>query len=96
MWASRPSPRAPGSPGAAGGHASRGEGSPARCGRSPSANLVAIVWLWVGGGNVSRLHSTGDVLTSLARLTGLLGSYSALLQVCLLARIPWLERLAGI
>jgi hypothetical protein len=29
------------------------------------------------------------------RLTGLLAAYAALLQVVLLARLPWLERLVG-
>src|SRR4051794_32321860 len=61
-----------------------------------AANLVAIVWLWYHGGNVVGVEKTGDVLTSAARLTGLLGSYSALLQVLLLARIPWLERQVGL
>jgi predicted ferric reductase len=58
------------------------------------ANAVAIVWLWVHGGNLT-LRSSGDVLTSVARLTGLLSAYLALLQVILLARVPALERLVG-
>jgi predicted ferric reductase len=60
-----------------------------------AANAAAIVWLWVHGGNVTDVHSTGDALVSAARITGLLAAYSALLQVLLLARLPWLERLAG-
>jgi len=58
-------------------------------------NAAAIVWLWWHGGNVTKVHSTGDLLTSIARITGLLGAYLALLQVVLLARLPWLERLVG-
>ena len=58
-------------------------------------NVGAIVWLWVHGGNVTKVHSTGDLLTSGARLTGLLSAYLALIQVVLLARLPWLERLVG-
>src|SRR4051812_39855665 len=58
-------------------------------------NAAAIVWLWWHGGNVTDIHDSGELLTSLARLTGLLGAYSALLQVLLLARIPALERLVG-
>ena len=61
---------------------------------SPPTWLL-IVWLWAHGGNVTRVHGTGDVLTSIARLTGLLGAFSALLQVLLLARIPWIEREVG-
>jgi predicted ferric reductase len=49
----------------------------------------------VHGGNVSDVHNTGELLTSLGRLTGLLAAYLALLQVVLLARIRPLERLVG-
>src|SRR5690242_14826622 len=59
------------------------------------ANAVAIVWLWVAGKNVSGVHGWGDLWTSVGRLAGLLGAYLALVQVLLLARLPWLERLRG-
>src|SRR5438067_245022 len=58
-------------------------------------NAAAIVWLWYHGGNVTGVHSQGELLTSIARITGLLGAYSALLQVLLLARLAPLERLVG-
>jgi predicted ferric reductase len=58
-------------------------------------NAVAIVWLWYHGGNVTAVHSTGAFLTSIARITGLLGAYLALVQVLLLSRLPALERLTG-
>jgi predicted ferric reductase len=58
-------------------------------------NAVAITWLWWHGGNVVGLRSTGDVLTSIGRLTGLQSAYLALIQVVLLARIPALERVVG-
>ena len=57
-------------------------------------NAAAIVWLWIHGGNLTT-RSSGDVLTSIARITGLLAAYLALVQVILLARLPVLERLAG-
>jgi predicted ferric reductase len=60
-----------------------------------AGNAVALVWLWVHGGNVTHLRSAGAVLTSIGRITGLLGAYLALIQVVLLARLPWLERLYG-
>ena len=59
------------------------------------ANVVLILWLWIHGGNLSHLHGTGEVLTSAARLTGLLAAYLALIQVLLLARLAWVERLVG-
>src|SRR4051794_31161459 len=57
-------------------------------------NAAGIVWLWAQGGNLTTA-SSGDVLTSVARITGLLGAYLALIQVVLLARIPLLERAVG-
>ena len=59
-----------------------------------ATNAALICWLWVHGGNLHP-NSTGDLLTSIARLTGLLGAYAALVQVLLLARLPWLERASG-
>ena len=58
-------------------------------------NVGIVVWLWYHGGNVTHVRTTGDLLTSIARITGLLGSLLALVQVVLLARLPWLERLVG-
>jgi predicted ferric reductase len=60
-----------------------------------AGNAAVIVWLWVHGGNLTD-KSTGDVLTSVGRLTGLLGAYLALLEVILLARLPVLERAFGL
>jgi predicted ferric reductase len=64
-------------------------------GLAVAANVALIVWLWWDGGNVTHVRTTGDFLVSIARLTGLLGAFSALLQVLLLARIPWIERPVG-
>jgi predicted ferric reductase len=58
-------------------------------------NAAAIVFLWVEHGNITTVHTAGEALTSAARLTGLLSAYLALIQVVLLARLPWLERLVG-
>jgi predicted ferric reductase len=58
-------------------------------------NAVVIVLLWLGGGGVSSVHTAGDAFTSIGRLTGLLAAYLALIEVVLLARIPWVERLVG-
>jgi predicted ferric reductase len=57
-------------------------------------NAAAIFWLWANGGNLSG-RTTGEALTSVARITGLLSAYMALIQVVLLARLPALERLVG-
>jgi predicted ferric reductase len=48
-----------------------------------AANAAAVVALWVHGGG---LHA--DALTSLGRLTGLLGAYLALVELLVLSRGP--------
>jgi predicted ferric reductase len=58
-------------------------------------NAAVLVWLWIHGGNL-HAKSSGDVLTSIARITGLFSAYLALIQVILLARVPALERLVGL
>ncbi len=58
-------------------------------------NAAFMVWLWYDGGNVTGVDDFAELVTSLARLTGFLGAYLALVQVLLLARIPWLDRLVG-
>jgi predicted ferric reductase len=61
-------------------------------------NAAGIVWLWFDGppdGNLAGIDDFAELVTSLARLTGFLGAYLALVQVLLLARIPWLDRLVG-
>ena len=60
-----------------------------------AANAAVIVWLWIDGGNLGA-KSTGDVFTSIGRITGLLSAYLALLQVILLARLPAIERAVGL
>src|SRR5579871_2611564 len=57
-------------------------------------NTAAIVFLRIHGGNLHP-KTLGDGLTGVARITGLLGAYGALIQVVLLARLPALERLVG-
>ena len=58
-------------------------------------NAAGIVWIWYQGGNVTDVDDAAELVTSLARLTGFFAAYLALIQVLLLARIPWLDRLAG-
>ena len=41
-------------------------------------NAAGLVWLWWHGGNVTNVHTTGEALTSAARLTGLVSAYLAL------------------
>ncbi|RIK09715.1 MAG: oxidoreductase [Acidobacteria bacterium] len=57
------------------------------------AAVLATVTLWVHDGGVTGVPT--DPMTSFGRLTGLLASVLMLLQVAILARIPWVEQAWG-
>lgn len=59
------------------------------------ANAAGILWLWLHGGGISSVNSPATFLISAGRITGLFASYSLLIQVLLLARLPFLEWVAG-
>src|SRR3954451_5162206 len=55
--------------------------------------LLAVWWA-----ATSRLSGagTGEAVTAVGRVTGLLGAYLCLVSLLLMARVPWLERGAGV
>jgi predicted ferric reductase len=57
--------------------------------------MLVVVVLWMAGGGVQELAHAGSGLTSIGRLTGLVGSDLLLLQVLVMARIPLVERAFG-
>ena len=57
--------------------------------------LAAITLLWLMDGGVSSVPTLGAALTSIGRITGLVGAFLLLVQVVLLARLPPLEGLVG-
>jgi predicted ferric reductase len=65
------------------------------------ANLGLILWITLlsgfgdGLGSPRHWNNFTDVLLGLGRLTAFLAGYFALIEVLLLARLPFLERLAG-
>lgn len=59
------------------------------------ANLAIIVDLWLRDGGIAGINSLGTLLTSIGRITGLLGAYALLIQLLLLARLPFLEWVAS-
>ena len=56
---------------------------------------VVTCALWWFDPMSAGLDSPGDVLTAAGRVAGLVGAYLALVQLLLLARLPWLERAVG-
>ncbi|HET9022171.1 MAG TPA: ferric reductase-like transmembrane domain-containing protein [Ornithinibacter sp.] len=57
--------------------------------------LLLVTALWVQGGGVQELGSVSGALTSTGRLTGLVASALLLVQVFLMARVPWFEQAWG-
>ena len=65
---------------------------------SAAAFWVVLLWvtaLWVANGGVQDLGSVAGALTSTGRLTGLIASALLLVQVFLMARVPWFEQAWG-
>jgi predicted ferric reductase len=59
-----------------------------------AGGLIAVSFWWFDPLSAS-LDSPGAVLTAAGRVAGLAGAYLALVQLLLLARLPWLERAVG-
>jgi predicted ferric reductase len=57
--------------------------------------LDIVVGIWINGGGLTGPHNAAGYLTSAGRLTGLLGAYALLVQLLLLARLPFLEMVVG-
>jgi predicted ferric reductase len=56
-----------------------------------AANAVVVVGLWWRQGGIGDMDDLAGTLTSLGRVTGLLGAYLALIELLLLARVPVLD-----
>jgi predicted ferric reductase len=59
------------------------------------ASVVAVIALWLSNRGVQNLQGAGGVAISLGRLSGLIAADLMILQVLLMARIPWVERAYG-
>jgi len=59
-------------------------------------SALVVVYLWLAGGGAVGLSSTpSEMFTSLGRLSGLVAADLLLVQVLLMARVPWVERSYG-
>ncbi|WP_392542532.1 ferric reductase-like transmembrane domain-containing protein [Oryzobacter telluris] len=59
------------------------------------AVVLVVMALWVAGGGLGELGTVAEALTSTGRLTGLVASALLLVQVTLMARVPWVEQAWG-
>lgn len=58
-----------------------------------AVSTAAVTWMWATGPSVPDVvRSIEGLTTGLGRLTGLLAAALLLVQVLLMARVPWLER----
>src|SRR5580704_6202984 len=55
-----------------------------------AAGALAVIGLWWANAPAGSLRTVADKLTAAGRITGLLGTYLILVQVVLMARLPWL------
>ncbi|MHB8510697.1 MAG: ferredoxin reductase family protein [Actinomycetota bacterium] len=60
-----------------------------------SANAVLIVGLWLKHGALSHLGGPGSLATAIGQVTALLGTYAILIDVLLMSRSAFMERLLG-
>jgi predicted ferric reductase len=58
-----------------------------------AANVVVVVGLWWRQGGLGDMDDLAGTLTSLGRVTGLLGAFLALVELLLLARVPVVDML---
>ncbi len=58
-------------------------------------SMLVVVALWVHGGGLHDLTGLATGLTSLGRVTALVASDLLLVQVLLMARLPWVEQSYG-
>ncbi len=56
---------------------------------------LAVVYMWWHDTSVASVQGPGAWLTAAGRVTGLVGTYLVVVQVLLMARAPWLDRLIG-
>ncbi|MEO6414118.1 MAG: oxidoreductase, partial [Pedococcus sp.] len=57
--------------------------------------LLFVTGLWVAGGGIQGLSTVPGALSSTGRLSGLIASALLLVQVFLMARVPWFEQAWG-
>ena len=73
-----------------------GAGTPGVIAVLAAASLLIVFLFWVHGGGVPSLRlSAASAATSLGRLSGLVAADLLLIQVLLMARVPWIERSYG-
>jgi predicted ferric reductase len=61
-----------------------------------AVNAAVTLGLWFRHGDMHALSDPGGTATAAGQLTALAGTYAVLVQLLLMARVPWLERQVGL
>jgi predicted ferric reductase len=56
---------------------------------------LLVAGMWVVHGGLDQLGSAAGLATGLGQITALVGTYLALAQVVLMARVPWIDQVVG-
>ncbi len=59
------------------------------------ANGLFVIAMWVRHGGLAQLSTPGGAWIAIGQVTGLVGTYAALLQLILMSRMPWLDQAFG-
>ncbi|MGH9058621.1 MAG: ferric reductase-like transmembrane domain-containing protein, partial [Acidimicrobiales bacterium] len=59
------------------------------------AGALVVCALWWRDTTPASVHGFGPWLTAAGRVTGLVGTYLVVIEVLLMGRVPWLDRLIG-
>ncbi len=60
-----------------------------------AVGVVAVCVLWWRDTSVASVHGVGPWLSAAGRVSGLVGSYLVVIEVLLMGRLAWLDRLIG-
>ena len=56
---------------------------------------LVVAGMWVVHGGLDRLGTPAGLATGLGHVTALIGTYLALAQIVLMARVPWVDHVVG-
>ena len=56
---------------------------------------LVVAGMWVVHGGLDRLGTPAGLMTGLGQITALAGTYLALAQIVLMARVPWIDQVVG-
>ena len=56
---------------------------------------LGVIYMWWRDTPPASIQGAGPLLTAAGRVTGLVGTYLVVVEVLLMGRVPWLDRMIG-